>query len=64
MPLTIIPLPFLRNGELRVDANGEAEDSQDKESYANTQNDWDPSGGVCKIWLDTRRGLSGWQQLQ
>jgi len=53
MPLTIVPLPVLRNGELRVDANGEAEDIQDDKRYANAQNNRDPSGGVCKIWLDT-----------
>jgi len=53
MQLTIIPLPVLRNSELRVDANGETEDSQDEERYTNAQNDWDPSRGVYKIWLDT-----------
>lgn len=33
MPLTIIPLPLFRNGKLRVDANGETEDSYDEERY-------------------------------
>lgn len=64
MPLTIIPLPVLHNDELRVDANGEAKDSQDDERYANAQNDWGPSGGVCKIWLNTWGGWSGWKGLQ
>ncbi len=64
MPLTIIPLPILGKGELRVDAKGEAEDSQDDERYANAQNDWDLSGGVYKIWLGTWGGFPGWQCLQ
>jgi hypothetical protein len=49
VPLTVIPFPVLRNGELRVDANGDAKDSQDEEGYSNTKNDWHPSRGVCKI---------------
>ena len=31
--------------------------SQGDERYANAQNDWDPSGGICKIWLDTWGGF-------
>lgn len=64
MPLTIIPLPVLRNGELGVNANGEADESQGEGRYANAQNDWDLSGGVDKIWLDIWRRLSGWQCLE
>ena len=33
MSLTISPVPLLRDHQLRVDANGEAEDSQDNERY-------------------------------
>lgn len=64
MPLTIIPFPILHNGELRVDTNGEAENGKDKERCANAQNDWDPSGGVYKIWLDTWGGFRGRHCLQ
>lgn len=34
MLLTIIPSPFLRNGNLRVDADGEAKESQGEERCA------------------------------
>lgn len=35
MPLTIIPLPTLSKGELRVDANTKAQESENDESDAN-----------------------------
>ena len=59
MLLTISPVPPLRDHQLRVDANGEAEDSQDDERYTQAQNDWDASGRVCKVWDDTWGRLPG-----
>lgn len=64
MLLTISPVPLLRDHQLRVDANREAEDSQDEECYAQAQNDWDASGRVCKIRLDTWGRLPGRYCLQ
>lgn len=60
MPLTISPVPILRNDELRVNADGVAENSQDEERYGNAQDDWNLGRGVCKIRLDTLWGFSSW----
>lgn len=64
MPLTIIPFPILHDGKFCVNADGEAENSKDEEGYANAQNGWDSSGGVCEIWLDTWGRTRGWHCLQ
>lgn len=64
MPLTISPVPILRNDELRVNADGVAEKSQDEERNGNAQDDWNSGLGVCKIRLDTLWGFSSWQCLE
>lgn len=64
MPLTIIPSPIRHDGELRVNANEETGHSQGSERDADTQNDWNVTGGICKIWLDTRRRDTAWYGLQ